>query len=156
MNNNSSIIRVATPEDAQSVGSLVNALLCELSPEKNYSKEKPCHINSALILLETRKIHALLAFNENNEPIGVCTLHQCAAIYAKGVFCEISEFYVLPEHCNSGIGADIIQAAREYGQDLDWSIIEVGAPDVPRWQRTVQFYLAQGFTEVGPRLEVIL
>jgi hypothetical protein len=31
-------------------------------------------------------------------------------------------------------------------------MLEVGAPDVPRWQRTVDFYKRNGFKEVGPRL----
>ena len=31
-------------------------------------------------------------------------------------------------------------------------MIEVGAPDLPRWQRTVDFYKRYGFTEIGPRL----
>ena len=34
--------------------------------------------------------------------------------------------------------------------------VEVGAPDVPRWQRTVNFYLKEGFVEVGPRLKYLL
>jgi hypothetical protein len=29
---------------------------------------------------------------------------------------------------------------------------EVGAPAVPRFQRTVNFYVRNGFVEVGPRL----
>ncbi len=31
-------------------------------------------------------------------------------------------------------------------------MLEVGAPSVPKWQRTVDFYLRNGFEEVGPRL----
>jgi hypothetical protein len=39
-----------------------------------------------------------------------------------------------------------------HGHTRHWSMIEVGAPDVPRWQSTVDFYLRRGFVEVGPRL----
>ena len=34
--------------------------------------------------------------------------------------------------------------------------IEVGAPPMPQWQRTLDFYLRAGFVEVGPRLKLPL
>ena len=34
--------------------------------------------------------------------------------------------------------------------------MEVGAPDLPSWQRSYDFYLNHGFKEVGPRLELLL
>ncbi|MFP6745114.1 MAG: hypothetical protein VCB77_08015, partial [Alphaproteobacteria bacterium] len=39
---------------------------------------------------------------------------------------------------------------RRFRPKLGWLELEVGAPDVPRWQRTVDFYLGYGFKEVGP------
>jgi hypothetical protein len=31
-------------------------------------------------------------------------------------------------------------------------MLEVGAPDAPRWQKSIDFYIRCGFEEIGPRL----
>lgn len=47
-----------------------------------------------------------------------------------------------------------IEVAVTLGRERGWPDIEVGAPSVPAWQRTVDFYLGCGFEEVGPRLDL--
>ena len=81
-------------------------------------------------------------------------LIECAAIYAGGRFGEISEFYVVPDFRSKGVGALMIEVAVAFGHERGWPHIAVGAPSVPIWQRTVDFYLSCGFDEVGPRLEL--
>lgn len=154
MNVNSFTIRQASADDAHSVGLLVNALLCELAPESHSSNEMPKHIKVARSLLSAGHMYAFLAVNCSNTSVGICTLHQSAAVYANGVFGEISELYIIPEYRSDGLGADMIKTAKNFGRKQGWAILEVGAPNVPRWQRTVNFYLAQGFSEVGPRLSI--
>lgn len=153
MNKNNYTIRQATADDAQIVGSMVNALLCELFTDHFSKDELPEHVEAARSLMSTDHIYAFLAYDGIN-PVGLCTLHQCAAVYAKGLFGEISELYINPDCRSGGLGAMLIDAAKTFGRQQGWSIIEVGAPDVPRCQRTVDFYLDYGFSEVGPRLEI--
>ena len=50
----------------------------------------------------------------------------------------------------------LIEAAVVLGRERGWPNIEVGAPSVPAWQRTVDFYLRSGFEEVGPRLDLTI
>ncbi len=50
--------------------------------------------------------------------IGVITLHECAAIYAGGIFGEISELYVKPEFSSLKVGELLLASAIEYGKDL--------------------------------------
>ncbi len=147
-------IREASSNDSDIVGTLVNALLCELMPQSHYEDQLVDHIEAANSLMSSGYLNALLAYNKHGKAIGVCTMHQCAAVYAKGLFGEISELYIDPDYRSGGLGADFIKAARVFGHSKGWRILEVGAPDVPRWQRTVNFYLSQGFSEVGPRLEI--
>jgi GNAT superfamily N-acetyltransferase len=84
--------------------------------------------------------------DSSGEPIGVLTLNECAATHARGRFGEIAELYVVPKARSLDVGG--VGFGREHG----WHHLEVGAPAVPRFQRTVGFYLKNGFVEVGPRL----
>ncbi len=93
-----------------------------------------------------------MARTADGEPVGLLMLNECAAIYAGGKFGEISEFYVATRHRSAGVGALLVDAAADFGRNRGWLELEVGTPDVPRWQRTVDFYLEYGFKEVGPRL----
>ena len=146
-------VRQAAPEDAATVATLVFELLLELAP---------CHAGTPTVdelmpvaagLLGDDDVWAYLAATRDGRAIGVLTLNECAAIYARGRFGEISELYVRPDHRSAGVAAKLIDAAAAFGRARGWRIIEVGAPDLPRWQRTVDFYKRYGFTEIGPRLE---
>ncbi|WP_419177305.1 GNAT family N-acetyltransferase [Ruegeria halocynthiae] len=83
-------------------------------------------------------------------------LNECAAIYAGGVFGEISELYVLPKLRSRGTAGALIQEAVDLGCSRKWNRLEVGAPNQPEWKRTFDFYIRSGFDEVGPRLRKIL
>jgi GNAT superfamily N-acetyltransferase len=143
-------IRRAKADEAPLVAVLVARLLAELGGAE---------IDAGALLQTTRRLVAagevapLLAFAEGR-PVGVVTLNQCAAIYAGGRFGEICELYVEPDLRSAGVGRKLIAAARAYAREAGWPRLEVGAPDLPRWRRTVDFYLASGFTEVGPRLSL--
>lgn len=67
---------------------------------------------------------------------------------------QVSELYVVPQFRTTGAGQKLIGEAVRFGRDRMWARLEVGAPDVPRWERTVSFYRKAGFTEVGPRLKL--
>jgi GNAT superfamily N-acetyltransferase len=54
------------------------------------------------------------------------------------------------------LGGALLKAAVAFGHERGWHHLEVGAPTVPRFQRTVTFYPKNGFTEVGPRLRYSL
>lgn len=64
--------------------------------------------------------------------------------------------YVSPEHRSKGIGLKTIKVAAEFGRSRGSPLFEVGAPDVLRWQRTVDFYLMNDFTEIGSRIELLI
>jgi GNAT superfamily N-acetyltransferase len=146
-------IRLAAASEASIVAQLVIALLGELFPGEAVSLEEGTYTQVAeKLLLGHPRVWALLAIAKDGEPAGVLTLNECAAIYAGGVFGEISEIYVCPEYRSAGLGAKLVDAAVGFGRNQKWTRLEVGAPDLPRWRRTVDFYLDYGFKEIGPRL----
>jgi len=142
-------IRTATPSDSEYVCSLALMLLSELYPEM-YSLDQLKPV-VARILTQSNDVVAFIAMHDD-QAIGLITVNRCTAIYAFGDFGEISELYVDPKFRSSGLGARLLQKAVGHAEAQGWSMLEVGAPDVPKWQRTVDFYVANEFSIVGPRL----
>lgn len=146
-------IRMAEASEAGVVARFVIALLEELFPREAGSFDERAFTEVTEKLLKGHPgVWALLAIAESGEPAGILTLSECAAIYAGGIFGEIAEIYVCPEHRSSGLGTRLLDAAVAFGHNRQWKRLEVGAPDVPRWSRTMDFYLGYGFSEIGPRL----
>jgi GNAT superfamily N-acetyltransferase len=108
------------------------------------------------VLTEKFGVWAFLAEDDQGRAAGVLTLNECASIYAGGKFREISELNVAPQFRAEGVGQKLLGEAVRFGREQMWGRLEVGAPDVPRWDRTVSFYRNHDFAEVGPRLSLLL
>ena len=149
-------IRRAEVADGATVGRLVHELLVELFPESRGDFDAGALSEAAGRLMADGLVWSFLAETGDGRAVGVLTLNECAAIYAKGRFGEICELYVQPAHRSAKVGALLIDAAVAFGRARNWPALEVGAPDAPRWGRTLDFYRDYGFTEVGPRLDLQL
>ncbi len=64
--------------------------------------------------------------------------------------------YTDPEIRSSGVGAALIDAAKDYGRARGWERIDVTAPESDGWERTRQFYERNGFAFTGPKLKFVL
>jgi GNAT superfamily N-acetyltransferase len=132
---------------------LVYELLAEIYPDGGYKRD--VFVETARALLTGNEgVWSFLATTHDDRDVGVVTINECAAISSGGRFGEISELYVVPDYRSKGVGALLIDATVGFGRERGWHSIEVGTPSVPRWQRTVDFYLGHGFEEVGPRLDL--
>ena len=150
-------IRRAGPVDGPIVGELAYLLVREIAPESADKISLDSYRATATHLLDRDAgFWALLSYGQGQGPFGLVTLNECAAIYAGGRFGEIPELYVAPDYRSKGVAAALVNAAVDFAKTQGWHRLEVGAPDQPRWQRTMNFYLKQGFTEVGPRLRYLL
>lgn len=96
------------------------------------------------------------ARNDAGKITGVLTLTETFAIYANGKYGIINEMYTTPEARSAGVGAKLVDAAKEYGRQKGWTRIDVTAPESERWKRTRRFYEQQGFVFTGPKLKFIL
>ncbi len=99
------------------------------------------------------RFHVFAAKDEHGDLIGLLTLAESFAIYANGSYGIINEMYVSPAHRGFGVGKLLLNAAKEFGRQKDWTRIEVTAPESPRWVRTQRFYEKQGFVFTGPKLK---
>ena len=149
------VVRQVGVGEFERVGELIYSLLVELYPELGYERDG-CVESARSLLAGGGGVWSFLATTTDDRDVGVVMLNECAAIYAGGRFGEISELYVVPDSRSKKVGALLTEAAAAFGRKREWPFIEVGAPSVPEWQRTVDFYLKLGFEEIGPRLQLTL
>ena len=145
----------ASANEFSDVSVQVTNLLLELEPDASKEIKDMDLPSIALNLLSSSKIYAFLA-KRNGKTIGVITLHECAAIYAGGVFGEVSELYVNPEYRSCNVGKSLVRFAVKKAQELGWSRLEVGTPSAQEWPRTLQFYERNGFKGTGTRLRLLV
>jgi len=143
-------IRVAGPGDEQAVAGLLGVLFRELSPTDAIDDQRLLEPVRAVLAMPT--VHAILA-ECAGRPVGLAMLNECAAVYAGGVFGEVTELVVLPQARSGGVAARILDRCADLGRERGWTRIEVGAPEQPAWARTLAFYRREGFVEIGPRLK---
>ena len=148
-------IRQAEAGDSLAVAAAASRLLAELAGGTDGGGQERLAAVTRELLVDG-KVMAWLALDPEERPVGLITVNECAAIYAGGRFGEITEFYVDPAHRSSGLGRRMIETVQDFARSRGWPRLEVGAPDLPRWQRTVDFYRRCGFVEVGPRLKLLL
>jgi GNAT superfamily N-acetyltransferase len=147
-------IRLAGEADAESVAGLLLQLFEELAAPKTSGYQLEAVTRTTRNLLQGGDpVWAFLA-EAGGSLIGVITLNECAAIYAGGRFGEISELYVSARFRALGVGKRLLAAAVQFARQRGWSRLEVGPPELPKWERAVTFYRQAGFSEVGPRLKL--
>ena len=145
---------MAKPTDSDVVGELVYALLFEFYADQSHLFPLEKMKKAAAELLGTESgVWSFLAMS-GGEVVGIINLNECCAIYAGGKFGEITELYIKPRFRSKNIGEDLISQAKRFAKERGWSVLEVGAPDMPRCRGTVNFYIKNGFSEIGPRLEL--
>lgn len=141
--------RIAGATDASTVAALVHGLLDELWGGGGPDVETLAR--TAATVIGDPGVIAAIAYADDR-PVGVITLNECTAIYAGGKFGEISELYVCPHTRSQGVAPHLIELALSHARLRGWKRLEVGAPRQPKWSRTLNFYLRNGFRELGPRL----
>ncbi len=153
-------IKTASASDATAVAELAAKLYSELDLHDQENIDVNQLTETAESLLTGHKIIAFIAVEEggviDSQPVGLITLHRCAAIYAGGEFGEISELYVTRDHRKLGIGQGLLAAASRFASSQGWERLELGAPAGSRWDNTFSFYQDNGFIAVGPRLRLLL
>lgn len=147
----------AGPNDADLVSIMVYQLLQELyhgqSPVSDEEIYETCH---QLFDEEDPRFCALLAFDEKHKPLAVMTITEAVALFAKGRYGLITEFFVDPVHRSRGVGEKMISHAADLGRRREWSCLELNTPGGDEGNRAVNFYLREGFRNIGPTLKLSL
>lgn len=146
-------IAQAQPEDADSVATLVGELLHEIMAALN-DKVFDFHHDDTVVRARSRMkdgLYTVLLAREGGEPLGFLALYESYALYTKGAYGTIPEFYVRPAHRSKGLGTALLGQARRLGQSRGWRRLEATTPLLPQFDRTLAFYQREGFSISGGR-----
>ena len=105
-------------------------------------------------LLKNENYVVFIATDSKNSASGMITLNEGLSVYAGGTFGIIREFYVIKQKRSSGIGKALLHSAVEFARSKGWKRLEVTPPHKEEWRRTYNFYMREGFIEIGPRLKL--
>lgn len=145
--------RIATEHDADLIGSLVMDLtteICELTNTAHFDIDLPSTVKRCKKLMNEGHYAAIIG-SQNEIPIAVVTLSETYALYAGGKIGIIQEFYISSDFRSSGIGSMLIKQVEAYGNQHEWSCIELCTPPLPEFERTLAFYQKNGLRAVGGR-----
>lgn len=97
-----------------------------------------------------------VAVNPGGRALGYLGLNRRFAIYAGGVFFQITELFVASSARREGVASRLIGAAEDQARSEGGTCLELGAPSERSHPGTHAFYESRGFRIVGPRLSKAL
>ncbi|WP_445354161.1 GNAT family N-acetyltransferase [Microbulbifer sp. EKSA008] len=147
----------AGAKQSSEVAGLVTKLLQALVGHKRNIDPEVMAVTAKKLLSQENGFYAFLYYADG-APVGVITLSRSAAIYAGGNYGVIEELYVEPEFRSQFIGKALLDEVISFAKEEGWPRLEVSTPERENWQRTIDFYLREGFLEnsVGERLKLEL
>lgn len=143
----------AKPDHSVIIGNFVIDLtseICRVTNANHFDIKPDETLSRCRELLVAGHYSAIIGYYKDC-PVAVATFTEAFALYAGGKVGTIQEFYVIPEQRSEGIGGLLIEQVREYGALNDWSNIELCAPPLPEFDRTLDFYQRNGLSPVGGR-----
>jgi len=94
-------------------------------------------------------IYQVIAAFDDNIIVGFGAICESHSLYAEGAFGIIQEFYVMPEYRSKEVGKSLLKEIIKFSKTKDWKRLELCTPPVPEFDRTVEFYQANGFEITG-------
>ena len=97
----------------------------------------------------SKGLYQVMAAIDGDKIVGFATMCESHSLYAEGSFGIVQEFYVMPDYRSKAVGKMLIAEVVQYGKQQGWKRLELCTPPVPQFDRTVDFYKANGFEITG-------
>ncbi len=146
-------IQPAGAADAEIVAELTGALLEEImaaSGTRHFVFDVETAARNFRAFLHGSGYAAHIA-RRGSAALGLVTLSSTRALYAGGEFGIVTELYVTPECRSQGLGARLLETARDFARQAGWVRLEVTTPPLPEFERALHFYQSHGFEIAGGR-----
>ncbi|BFU97087.1 MAG: GCN5-related N-acetyltransferase [Nitrospira sp.] len=145
----------ADPADAPLIAEMVGELLQEIMTtigEAAFRVDHDATESHAQDWLTNRSYAVFLARDPGGaQTMGFLSVYESFGLYAGGRFGTIPEVYVRAAYRSRGVGAHLLREVKRYGEASGWTRLEVTAPPLPQFERTMKFYTSQGFQVSGGR-----
>ncbi len=151
-------IKKASFKEIETIVNLIAELLIDFNNKNNsnFIVDKHSLKETTTKLIARENFGAFIAYDFENKAIGLITITEAFAIYNGGDFGVITELYVNRNSRSKGIGKLLLKSVFDFSKTMNWSKIEVGAPNAEEWPRTIEFYKRSGFKQKGPKLRIDL
>ena len=148
-------IRAARREDLDAIVAGVRELLVELGGDPPAASAMRTATRG---LLEQPGAGAILVADADGEIVGVLAASWQAAIHVPGCYGLIQDLWVRRSWRARHVGRDLLAALFELARERGVARLEVGLPSgrFGGLAATESFYLANGFTALGPRMRLVL
>jgi para-aminobenzoate synthetase len=148
-------IRLARIEDAAAVAASVRELLLELS---GAAPAQVAMERTARALLADPSAGVVLLACEEERVAGVLSASWQTAIHVPGRYGLIQDLWVAPDRRGAALGRSLLLALFDLAIEHEIVRIEVGLPSerFAGLAATEAFYLANGFSHLGPRMRQML
>jgi GNAT superfamily N-acetyltransferase len=148
-------VRLAQVHDAAAVAVAVRELLIELSGD---APPVGALERAARSVLEDPTAGAVLLADDGGQIAGVLSASWQTAIHVPGRYALIQDLWVSPDHRGQAIGRELLLALFELAVEREIVRVEVGLPSerFAGLRATEAFYLANGFSLLGPRMRQML
>jgi GNAT superfamily N-acetyltransferase len=109
-------------------------------------------------VLEDPTAGAVLLAGDGEQIAGVLSASWQTAIHVPGRYALIQDLWVSPDHRGQAIGRELLLALFELAVEREIVRVEVGLPSerFAGQRATEAFYLANGFSLLGPRMRQML
>ena len=142
------LIRQSQSEDIAKLAICLTNEIIERTGTKHFDVDEPLAIKLCEHFVANGLYHVMAAF-DGDDVIGFGAICESHSLYAEGAFGTVQEFYVIPEYRSQGVGQSLIEAIVEFAKQQNWSRLELCTPPIPEFDRTVGFYLSNGFEITG-------
>jgi GNAT superfamily N-acetyltransferase len=149
------VVRAAVEADAESVAAGVHSLLVELGADPPAPERLA---EAARTILADPHAGMVFVAQAGDDVIGVLSASLQQAIHVPGRYATVQDLWVDPAWRGHLIGAGLVDALVAAAGEDGLKLIEVGLPKASyrRLEATEGFYLANGFTAVGPRMRRVV
>lgn len=147
------LIRRAIVEDAPQVAEMVGELLAEIMDAigvQVFNFDPAATVGRLRDFIAQEKYFVFAAW-DGAKPVGFIALYESYALYAEGAFGTIPELYVRPAYRSRQLGLQLLLHARAFGHSRGWTRLEVTTPPLPQFDKTLAFYVREGFAVTGGR-----
>ena len=143
------MIRKAKISDAKAVADLLAQLGSEIEEKTGAKINTDIELIIELFSKNLDKIFYALVYECENEIVGFTTYIQSFSLYAYGGFFTITELYVKKEYRSKGIGKKLLDNIIVSAKNGNKTRIELTTPPLPEFQRSLEFYMKNGFEITG-------
>jgi len=143
------LIRDALKSDAKDIASLLSDFADEIFKLTNQSiNSDKKQIDELFDKYLDNKFRAFV-YEKENKIIGFITFIEAFSLYAKGEYIIITELYVSQKYRNKNIGKELLAKVINLAKKNNKKTIELTTPPLPQFQKSLDFYIKNGFKITG-------